>query len=260
MNCIASVKSSLATRRKFSHVLCCVLFVTAGCSAPASVAPASPMRFDAGWVNRSGVLYHVPHYMLARGRRVALHPGFLMTYGGGPVLVKPKVYVILWGYKRYGDAQGVAPLLEFYLKNMGGSRHNNIYTQYYEVADGSEVDIENEVSQLGGIWDDEKTPVPKYPTDEQVAAESLNGVVHFGYDSNGSYLVATPRGRSTEGFGTQWCAYHSSVYSGQNLVSYTNFPYVPDARSNCGANVIKPPPDESGADEGVTIVEGHEEG
>jgi hypothetical protein len=43
-------------------------------------------------------------------------------------------------------------------------------------------------------------------------------------------------------------------------ISYTNLPYVPDAGPNCGANYWKAPKDESSLDEGVTIVEGHEEG
>jgi serine protease len=33
---------------------------------------------------------------------------------------------------------------------------------------------------------------------------------------------------------------------------------MPDAGGNCGASIISPPSDETGADEGVTIVEGHE--
>ena len=43
-------------------------------------------------------------------------------------------------------------------------------------------------------------------------------------------------------------------------MSYTNLPYIPDAGPNCGANFISPPSDQTGADEGVTIVQGHEYG
>ena len=35
---------------------------------------------------------------------------------------------------------------------------------------------------------------------------------------------------------------------------------MPDAGQNCGANFVTPPSDETGVDEGVTIVEGHEYG
>ncbi len=43
-------------------------------------------------------------------------------------------------------------------------------------------------------------------------------------------------------------------------MSYTNLPYIPDAGANCGANYLTPPSDETAADEGVTIVEGHMQG
>ncbi len=48
------------------------------------------------------------------------------------------------------------------------------------------------------------------PTDAQVAQEALAGVSHFGYDVNGSYIVATPHGRNSQGFGTTFCAHHSA--------------------------------------------------
>lgn len=44
------------------------------------------------------------------------------------------------------------------------------------------------------------------------------------------------------------------------MVSYTNLPYMPDAGQSCGSNIISAPKDETGTDEGVTIVEGHEYG
>ncbi len=95
-----------------------------------------------------------------------------------------------------------------------------------------------------------------------MAAEAAAAVAHFGDtpDLNASYVIATPHGRSTSGFGTQWCAYHSAVSVSGKMISYSNLPYQPDAGANCGANFISPPSDESGADEGVTIVEGHEYG
>jgi serine protease len=184
-----------------------------------------------------------------------------VTYHGGPVLVNPKVYLIFWGYRTYGDPNKVARLLTDYVAAMGGSRHNNIYTQYFEQATTQRIYITNPTMQLGGVWYDQTNGVPAGPTDSQVAQEALAGATHFGgYDPNGSYVVATPHGRSTSGFGTQWCAYHSITLSGSNMVSYTNLPYVPDAGKQCGADAITPPKDESAADEGVTIAEGAEEG
>ena len=152
------------------------------------------------------------------------------------------------------------PLLETYIGNMGGSSHNNIYTQYFEVLGSKTIYITNPSSQYGGAWEDDTNFTPRHPTDSQIAAEALRAVSHFGYNANASYVIATPHGRSTSGFGTQWCAYHSATSSGGRLVSYTDLPYMPDAGSSCGSNIISPPSDESGTDEGVTIVEGHEQG
>jgi len=242
----------------------------AGCAANGGVTPSAGsatqqqarggLSFDAGWVQKDGILYHVPHYMATMEQASKIKPAILLSYGGGPVQVTPTVFIIFWGYTKYGDSHGVKPLLESYIGNMGGSGHNNIYTQYYEKSGGSTIFITNPSNQYGGAWEDDTDSVPKHPTDSQIAAEALRGVTHFGYNANASYVVATPHGRSTNGFKTQWCAYHSATSSGGKLVSYTNLPYMPDAGANCGSSIISPPSDETGADEGVTIVEGHEQG
>jgi hypothetical protein len=170
------------------------------------------------------------------------------------------MYLILWGYGTYGDPDGVQPLLTSYSHVIGKSAYNNIYTQYYEKVGSKTIFIKNPRRQQGGVWVDDVNPVPTSPTDAQVAAEALAGVAHFGYNPNGSYVVATPTGHSTAGFGSSFCAYHGYTLTSGNVVAYTNLPYIPDAGASCGANFITPPSDETGADEGVTIVEGHEYG
>jgi hypothetical protein len=185
----------------------------------------------------------------------------MLSYNNGPVLLKPKAYLIFWGYKKYGDPDGVAPLLQAYFKAVGASSHNAVYTQYYDVVGSKTNYITNFSRQLGGVWFDDEDPVPAEPTDAQIAKESLHGVSHFGYDVNGSYIVATPHGRNSQGFGTLYCGYHSATSdSGGSLVSYTNLPYVPDAGAPCGAGEIAPPKDERAKDEGVTIIAGAEYG
>ena len=235
----------------------------AGTSQPQAQRAVAPPRFDTGWIQKDGVLYHVPHYMATRQtaqRQGRVKNDILLYYGNGPVLTAPKVYLIFWGFKAFGDPDKVAKLLKLYSKNMGGSGHNNIYTQYYEKSGGNTIYITNPTTQLGGVLDDETNGVPTHPSDSQIAAEALYGVQKLGYDANGSYVVATPTGHSTIGFGTSWCAYHgATTYQGQ-LVSYTNLPYMPDAGGSCGAGFIQPPKGESSIDEGVTIVEGHEYG
>ncbi|HXO17849.1 MAG TPA: hypothetical protein VN909_06735 [Candidatus Dormibacteraeota bacterium] len=252
---------------------CAATLAMVGCASNSGMAPPStgsmtqqqPMSHvpmtGAGWIYKDGVLYHTPHYMAtAKAPRPDVSKAILLNYGNGPVLVAPKAYLILWGYGTYGDPDKVAKLLKVYTKHIGGSGHDNIYDQYYMVSGASTIYITNPKKQLGGVWSDNTNAVPTHPTDAQVAQEALNGVAHFGYDPNGSYVVATPTGHSSNGFGTQWCAYHSATSSSGKLVSYTNLPYMPDAGSSCGSNFTTPPSDETGTDEGVTIVEGHEYG
>jgi serine protease len=83
---------------------------------------------------------------------------------------------------------------------------------------------------------------------------------HFGNttaSSNAStqYVIATAHGSNSSGFGTQYCAYHSSTSSSVGNVAYTNLPYITDAGASCGANF-----NGLGPNAGITIVEGHELG
>lgn len=222
-------------------ILCGGAFALAGCNANLPAAPATSS--DVG----------TAHFMPVRG---VVRPASTGGYEGGPVLVKPKAYLILWNYKKYHDPDGVAKLLERYYSVIGGSKHNAIYTQYYEIVNGKKIYVQNPKDQFGGVWDDEQDAIPKNPTDAQVADEALRGVKKLGYDPNGSYIVATAHDHNSAGFGTQWCAQHNATYDGGKLVSYTNLPYIPDAGNNCGANFLSPPKDESGTDEGVTIIAG----
>src|SRR5581483_2568194 len=105
----------------------------AGCSAgvgslnaPATGQSAPVAGLSApGWIHENGVLYHTPHYMVTSNHaRQAKPPAILLTYNNGPVLVSPKMYVIFWGYKTYGDADKVKKLLVKYAKALGGSELN----------------------------------------------------------------------------------------------------------------------------------------
>jgi hypothetical protein len=239
------------------------LFVCTSLLALAACAGGGPAAGLPGGAQPTYVVAprHTLHYALTRDRLAHVAPQVFtdVPYDGGPVLSDPKMYLIFWGYKTYGDRHHLQRLLEAYTKNMGGSSHNDIETQYYEKSGGKKTYITNPTNQYGGSWNDEAA-VPKTPTDAQVAAEALRGVAHFGYDPNGLYVVMTPHGRSEVGFGTHFCSYHSYTQQKKNLVPYANLPYIPDAGAECFANAIKPPADESGSDEGMTIYAGHEYG
>ncbi len=60
------------------------LFAFSGCGASAPVTPAG---YDGG---------------------SAAPANAFVFYDGGPVLVAPKLYIVFWGYKRYGDPDKVA--------------------------------------------------------------------------------------------------------------------------------------------------------
>jgi hypothetical protein len=231
---------------------------TAGCSSTAT----SPVPSGADWLSARGTLYHQPHYAATRSQARGIVPGAIayIPYHGGPVILTPKFYLIFWGYKKYGDPDKLEPLLEAYTQSMGGSSHNNIETQYYETVKKKNSYITNPSDQYGGSWLD-NSPIPKSPSDAQIAAEAVKAVAHFGgYDPNGVYVVATAHLHSEAGFGSHWCSYHSDTVEGKNPVPYANLPYMPDAGKECGADNITPPSDESGTDEGMTILAGHEFG
>jgi len=236
---------------------CVSAFATAGCAA-GGTAPSVPS--GPGWTYADGVLYHQPHYALTRRLSRTITPlNAYVPYHGGPVTTAPKFYLIFWGYKKYGDPDKLAPLLETYTQVMGGSSHNNIETQYYETSGTKDIYITNPTNQYGGSWVD-TSPIPNSPTDEQIAAVALKAVAHFGYNANGIYVIATAHKHSEAGFGSHWCSYHSDTFYNKKLVPYANLPYMPDAGTDCGANIITPPSDESGVDEGMTIFGGHEFG
>jgi serine protease len=119
--------------------------------------------------------------------------------------------------------------------------------------------VTNPAGQLGGTWNDTRA-VPSSPTQSQIAAEAVAAASHFGYSATANYMVFTPTGMSSSGFGTRWCAYHSSTSSGSGTVAYTYMPYVPDAGASCGMNFVNGTSDSFGHGyfDGFSIVGGHE--
>ncbi len=113
--------------REFSVAfVCAATFALAACGGRDAVAPSvgvGPAALNLG-----------PHYALSRSASPGVQPAYHVLYHNGPVSVNPKVYLIFWGYKTYGDKYHVQKLLEQYTKAMGGSAYINITTQYYELS------------------------------------------------------------------------------------------------------------------------------
>ena len=179
-----------------------------------------------------------------------------LTYHGGPVQTNPKIYIVFWGSSwnsGTGDPKGVATQLKNFLSIVGGSRWLNSVTQYTQ-SGGQHVG--NQPGSFVGSYVDTTSSPPSRPSQSQLAAEAVKAAAHYGdYSSNAAYLVALPHGIVPSGFGTQYCAYHSSTTAAGHTIAWTNDPYFPDAGASCGAGSVNNP----GTLDGVTIVGGHEQ-
>jgi hypothetical protein len=179
-----------------------------------------------------------------------------LQYFGGPVERTPAIYVVFWGFNVAGsDPSGEKPYLTALLRGLGGSTWMATDKQYYQLSGSVKQHIKNPTGELRGTWVDPST-VPASPTDAQIRAEAANAEVHFGYNKNANYIVATPHGHNSPGFGG-YCAYHGPTTSSGGEISYTNEPYMTDAGQGCGENAVNPGP--AGLLDGVSIVVGHEE-
>ena len=195
-----------------------------------------------------------------------------LAYRGGAIEPAAKVYVVYWGPQwatgfttgGYSSAQAQAYVSAFF-GGVGGSSWANSTTQYCQgVATGTTqcgtagIHPTNTANELGGTWTD-TTAVPASPTQSQIANEASRLAAHFGgVDTTANYMVFTPTGHSESGFGTVWCAYHSS--SGN--LSYSYMPYQPDAGGSCGMNFVNASNNSfgNGYFDGFSIVGGHEYG
>ncbi len=116
----------------------------------------------------------------------------------------------------------------------------------------------NPTGVLAGVWYDNASTAPSRPSQSQLAAEAVNAAAHFSNttataNTTVQYVINTATGNNASGFGTQYCAWHSSTSSTYGNVAYTNMPYITDAGASCGANF-----NGLGATAGITIVGGHE--
>ena len=186
--------------------------------------------------------------------------------GGIGVETMPQVYLVFWGSQwNNNDPSGEAALLQSFFQSVGGSSWLNSVTQYCqgvaagtEFCNGAGTPAGNQPNMLTGVWFDTGSAAPGRPRQSQLAAEAVNAAQHFGNTATGSndsvqYVIATATGNNAQGFGTQYCAWHSYTSSNAGNIAYTNLPYITDAGASCGANF-----NGLGPNAGITIVEGHE--
>ena len=189
-----------------------------------------------------------------------------LSYHGGAVETAPKIYLVLWGSQwNNNDPSGEVAILESFYGGVGGSSWLNSVTQYCQgvasgtvFCKGAGTPAGNQSGIFAGYWYDNAASAPSRPNQSQLATEAANAAAHFGNTtaaSNASvqYVIATATGNNASGFGTQYCAWHSSTSSSSGNIAYTNLPYITDAGGSCGANF-----NGLGAKAGITIVGGHE--
>jgi serine protease len=188
------------------------------------------------------------------------------TGGVGVETGPDKVYLVYWGSQwSNNDPSGEASIQQNFFNHVGGSSWNNSVTQYCQgVASGtvtcgtSGMHATNPTGVLAEVWYDNGSAAPSRPTQTQLAAEAANAAAHFGNTTATSnttvqYVINTATGNNASGFGSQYCAWHSSTGSSYGNIAYTNMPYITDAGASCGAGF-----NGLGAKAGITIVGGHE--
>jgi serine protease len=186
--------------------------------------------------------------------------------GGVGVETAPKVYLVLWGSQWIGnDPSGEEGIVQSFLTDVGGSHWLSSVTQYCQgvasgtvFCNGAGTAAGNPSAIYAGTFPDNGSLAPSHPTQSQLAAEAVKAAGYFRNTSSAAnstvqYVIATARNNSASGFGTQYCAWHSSTSSSNGNIAYTNLPYMTDAGASCGANF-----NGLGPNAGITIVEGHE--
>ena len=189
-----------------------------------------------------------------------------LAYGGGGVEAAPAIYLVVWGSQwNSNDPSGEIAILNNFYGGIGNSGWLNTVTQYCEgvapgtvFCNGAGTAAGNQAGMLAGVWYDNASAAPAKPSQSNIASEAVRAAQHFGNTSPASnssvhYVIATATRNNSSGFGSQYCAYHSSTSSSLGNVAYTNLPYITDAGASCGANF-----NGLGPYAGITIVSGHE--
>lgn len=197
------------------------------------------------------------------GTNLTYHGG---TGGIGVVTGTDKVYLVYWGSQWNGNDPSLeAALQQDFFNHVGGSSWNKSVTQYCQgVASGTVTcgsngtHATNPTNVLGGVWYDNAAAAPSHPRQRDLAAEAVRAAAHFGNTTSAvnntvQYVINTATGNNATGFGSSYCAWHSSTSSSYGNLAYTNMPYITDAGASCGANF-----NGLGPKAGITMVGGHE--
>ena len=201
--------------------------------------------------------------------RISTAPAPLAYRGGyqgtGVMTGATNIVLVYWGSQwTNNDPSGEAAIQQNFFASVGGSFWNGSVTQYCQgVASGTVYcngggTSASNVGLTVRVIQDTASAAPAHPSQSQIAAEAVRAAQLLSnttqtLNNNVQYVINTAHGSSSRGFGTQYCAYHSSQSSSVGQVAYTYMPYITDAGASCGANF-----NGLGAKAGITIVGGHE--
>lgn len=252
-------------------------FLTLGRTATTAAVLASSALFAAAPAGAQApeTVSHAQHAAHTVAKAAASTTNLM--YGGGAVVTNPKIYIVYWG-TQWGtgstvtsDPSGEAALQLSFFQHMYGSGDtwSTSTTQYCQgvatgttQCNGAGTPVGHPTSNpVGGTWLDSSASAPTRPSNSQIAAEAVKAASHFGVSGdNVQIIVDVPHGSTPSGFKTQYCAWHDQTTTSSGApLPYTNFPYITDAGSSCGAGFVATgSTGVSSATEGVTIVGGHE--
>src|SRR5579859_4546136 len=149
------------------------------------------------------------HKATSLAPRHAASPAFsgsgLLSYGGGPVVTSPRVYIVYWGSQWSSDPSGEAALqLSFFQHAYGsGDTYFTSQTQYCQSVPLGTTQCGSSGTHVGhpssnpvkGTWLDSGVKAPSRPSDSQIAAEAKRAASHFGASgTNVQIIVDAPHG------------------------------------------------------------------
>jgi hypothetical protein len=192
-------------------------------------------------------------------QRSCSEPNCPLIYNGGPVQHNPHVYLLLWGPNWSSDPNQAATasyMMNFY-GGLGVGPQDTWSPITSQYGDGSG-NPGFSGSVLVGTWQDTSTPPTGVDQNGLSAeAEAFESVIGISDVPDAQVVIATQSGTCPQGFyapscgGTgNYCAWHTASNNVQ--IPFTNLPYVLDAGSACGENLVQNQYD------GFSIVGGHE--
>ena len=250
------------------------LAIGAGLAAVLGAALVGTVSAAPAGADRPEVLMKIHGHEAGKGARPVRGGTVNLSYHGGTGGIgvetgADKVYLVYWGSQwTNNDPSGEAAIQQKFFNGVGGSSWNNSVTQYCQGVASGTVSCNGagtpagnpSAGVLAGVWYDNSAAAPSRPSQSQLAAEAIAAAAQFHNTASGSnntveYVINTATGNNSSGFGTQYCAWHSSTSSSYGNIAYTNMPYITDAGASCGANF-----NGLGPTAGITIVGGHEFG